>query len=374
MSALLYHTPSRNFKGRGSIPLLYKGTILDMKVGVVGCGSISQTYLRIASQFPEVEVVAVADKILERARTRAEEFGVPKVYTLEQMFDDPEIELILNLTIPQSHAPINKMALEAGKHAYSEKPFGVNRQEAREVLELAKATGLRVGSAPDNFLSPLQQTCRRLIDEGVIGEPVGASAFMLKPGPEDWHPDPEFLYQVGGGPMLDMGPYYITALVNLLGAVRRVAGMSRITFPTRTITSQPKYGTVIPVETPTHITGCAQFANGAIATLIMSFDAVAHRLPWAEIYGTEGTLSISRSEILLKKRGESDWQEVTPQSLPYVSGLAEMIRAIESGRLHRANGELAYHVLDVMLAFNESSELGRHIDIESTCPRPEPLR
>ncbi|MCS7300634.1 MAG: Gfo/Idh/MocA family oxidoreductase, partial [Fimbriimonadales bacterium] len=263
-----------------------------MKVGVLGCGSISHTYLRVAQQFPEIEIVAVADVVPELAQERAQQFGVPLVLTPEALIEHPDIEIVLNLTPPKMHTPLNKAALQAGKHVYTEKPFGVNRNEAREVLQLAQQKGLYIGCAPDTVLGAGIQTCLKLIREGVIGEPVGAGAFMLCPGHESWHPNPEFFYQVGGGPMLDMGPYYLTALVTLLGAIRRVAGVSRITRPTRTITSEPKRGQVIPVETPTHITGAVEFANGAIAAVIMSFDVWAHRLPCIEIYGTEGTLGV----------------------------------------------------------------------------------
>ncbi len=353
-----------------------------MKVGLIGCGNISSVYLRVAQRFPEIEMIAVADAIAERAQARAQEFGITKVYTVDQMLDDPEIEVILNLTVPQAHAPLNKRALESGKHVYCEKPFGVNREEAREVLASAQAKGLRIGCAPDTFLGGGHQTCRKLIDEGAVGEPVGATAFMLSPGHESWHPDPEFFYKPGGGPMLDMGPYYLTALVNLLGPIQRVAGISRITRPTRTITSEPKRGQVITVETPTHITGSAQFANGAIATLVMSFDVVAHRLPWIEVYGTEGTLAVPDpngfgGKVLLRRRGESEWQEI-PHTHPYAEqyrslGLADMIQAIAEGRPHRVSGQLAYHLLDAMLAFNESSDQGKHIVLESTCERPAPM-
>ncbi len=353
-----------------------------MKVGLIGCGNISSVYLRVSQRFPEIEIVAVADAIPERAKARAEEFGIPKVYSVEAMLADPEIEVILNLTVPQAHAPLNRQALEAGKHVYCEKPLATNRTEARAVLELAKAKGLRVGCAPDTFLGAGLQTCRKLLDEGAIGEPVGATAFMLSPGHESWHPDPEFFYKPGGGPMLDMGPYYLTALVHLLGPIERVAGISRITRPTRTITSEPKRGQVITVETPTHITGSAQFANGAIATLVMSFDVVAHRLPHIEVYGTEGTLGVPDPNgfggtVLLRRRGDSEWHEV-PHTHPYAEqyrslGLADMIQAIREGRPHRASGELAYHVLDAMLAFNESSECGQHLLLESRCERPQPM-
>lgn len=351
-----------------------------MKVGVIGCGNISPVYLRVAQRFPEIEVFAVADAIPELAQKRAQQFGIPHVLSVDELLNHPEIEVVLNLTPPQAHAPVNKAALLAGKHVYCEKPFGVNRDEAREVLQIAQQKGLYIGCAPDTVLGAGIQTCLKLLHDGAIGEPVGAGAFMLCPGHEHWHPNPEFFYKEGGGPMLDMGPYYLTALVTLLGAVRRVAGMSRITRPTRVITSEAKYGKVIQVETPTHITGAMEFHNGAIATVIMSFDVHAHRLPCIEVYGTEGTLGVPDPNgfggpVLLRKAGEQEWREM-PLTHPYAEqyrslGLAEMIRAIQEGRPNRLNGVLAYHVLDAMLAFNDSSAAGRHIELESTCTPPE---
>ncbi|BCW96480.1 MAG: Gfo/Idh/MocA family oxidoreductase [Fimbriimonadales bacterium] len=350
-----------------------------MKVGVVGCGNISPVYLRVMQGFPEIEVVAVADMNSELAQQRAQQFGVPQALSVDALLQHPEIEVVLNLTPPKAHAPINKAAVEAGKHVYCEKPFGVNRDEAREVLALAQQKGVYIGCAPDTVLGAGIQTCLKLIQDGAIGEPVGAGAFMLCPGHESWHPNPEFYYEVGGGPMLDMGPYYLTALVVLLGAARRVAGISRITRPTRLITSQPKHGQTIAVETPTHITGAVEFASGAIATVIMSFDVWAHRLPCIEVYGTEGALGVPDPNgfggpVLLRKAGESAWQEM-PLTHPYAEqsrglGLAEMIRAIHEGRPNRLNGELAYHVLDTMLAFNDSSASGAHVALESTCTPP----
>ncbi|MDW8107682.1 MAG: Gfo/Idh/MocA family oxidoreductase [Armatimonadota bacterium] len=353
-----------------------------MRVGVVGCGNISPVYLRVAQRFPEIEVVAVADTIRERAEARAQEFGVPHVLEVEELLHHPEVEIVLNLTPPKFHAPINRAALLAGKHVYSEKPFGINRAEAAEVLQIAQERGLYIGCAPDTVLGAGIQTSLKLLREGAIGEPVGASAFMLSPGPEQWHPNPEFFYEEGGGPMLDMGPYYLTALVVLLGAIRRVAAISRITRPTRVINSEPKRGQTITVETPTHITGAMEFENGAVATVIMSFDVWAHRLPRIEVYGTEGTLGVPDPNgfggpVLLRRAGESEWQEV-PLTHPYTEqsrslGLAEMIRAIHEGRPNRLNGQLAYHVLDAMLAFNDSSASGQHVVLASRCAPPEPM-
>ena len=353
-----------------------------VKVGIVGCGTISRVYLRNARTFEILDVVAVADLVPERARARAEEFGVPRACTTEELLADPEIDLVVNLTIPKAHAEVALAALEAGKHVYNEKPLAIRREDGRQLVETARARGLLVGCAPDTFLGGGLQTCRRLIDEGAIGEPVAATAFMMSHGHESWHPDPAFYYQAGGGPMFDMGPYYLTALVTLIGPVRRVTGSARITFPERTITSQPKYGQKIQVEVPTHVAGIMDFASGAIGSIITSFDVWAAQLPWIEIYGTEGTLSVPDPNtfggpVRLRKAGEKEWVEV-PLTHGYTTnmrglGVADMAEAIRSGRPHRANGDLAYHVLDIMEAFHDASREGRHVELASTCARPEPL-
>ena len=353
-----------------------------MKVGLIGCGTISGTYFKVAKRFPILEVVACADAIPERARARAEEFGVPRALEVEELLADPEIELVLNLTVPKAHGEVALRAVEAGKAVYNEKPLAVARAEAQRLLERAGARGVRVGGAPDTFLGGGIQTCRKLIDDGAIGQPVAAVAFMLNHGHESWHPDPGFYYQVGGGPMFDMGPYYLTALVSLIGPVRRATGSARISFPERTITSQPKAGTTIPVEVPTHVAGVLDFASGAVGTIITSFDVWAHALPRIEVYGSRGSLSVPDPNtfdgpVRLRRAGEKEWQEVE-LTHSYTEnfrslGLADMATALRSGRAHRASGELAYHVLDVMHAIHDASASGRHVDLASTCERPAPL-
>ena len=354
-----------------------------VKVGVMGSGNISGAYLKMARTFPILEIVACADLIMERAEAKAAEFDVPKACTVEELLGDPGIDIVLNLTIPKAHAEVAMAALQAGKSVYNEKPLAVTREEGRGILELAKAKGLRVGCAPDTFMGGGLQTCRKLIDDGVIGEPVAATAFMISHGHESWHPDPEFFYQAGGGPMFDMGPYYLTALVALIGPVRRVAGSARITFPERTVTSKPKYGTVINVKTPTHVAGVFDFAKEAIGTIVMTFDVWKAQLPNIEIYGTEGSMSVPNPNafggpVRVFRRGAKDWEEValthqySEQSRSL--GLADMAHALRSGRPHRASGELAYHVLDIMHAFHDASRAGRHVELDSTCTRPKPLR
>ena len=262
------------------------------KIGLIGCGAISGIYFKKLKEFEHVEVSACADINREASKARGKEFGIPKICSVRKLLADPEIEIVLNLTVPKAHAKVAFAALRAGKSVYNEKPLAVKRSDGRRMLELAAAKNLRVGCAPDTFLGGGLQTCRKLIDDGVIGEPVAAAAFMLCHGPEGWHPNPEFYYEVGGGPMFDMGPYYLTALVNLVGPIRRVTSMARITFPERLITSEPKKGKKIIVETPTHIAGIMEFANGAIGTITTSFDVYGGRLPRIEIYGTKGTLAV----------------------------------------------------------------------------------
>ncbi|MFH1570475.1 MAG: Gfo/Idh/MocA family oxidoreductase [Gemmatimonadota bacterium] len=353
-----------------------------MKVGVVGCGNISAAYLKIAKRFESIEVTAVADLVAERARARAQEFEVPRDCTVAELLADPQIEIVLNLTIPKAHAEVAFAALEAGKHVYNEKPLAVSRQDGARMLELAAKKGRRVGGAPDTFMGAGLQTCRKLIDDGWIGQPIGAAAFFLNHGHEHWHPDPAFYYQPGGGPMFDMGPYYLTALVALMGPVKRVTGATRVTFPERTITSQAKYGEKIAVGVPTHIAGIMEFASGAVGTITTSFDVWACELPRIEIYGTAGSLSAPDPNgfggpVRLRRAGAEAWSEVplthgnadNSRSI----GVADMACAIRSGRPHRASGELTFHVLDLMHAFHEAAAQAKHVGLTSTCPQPAPL-
>jgi predicted dehydrogenase len=352
------------------------------KIGVVGCGNISDIYLQADKTFDILETVACADLIMEKARAQAEKHDVPRACTVEELLDDPEIEIVVNITTPQAHFEVAMQALNAGKSVHNEKPLALTREEGQTMLKTAEAQGLRIGGAPDTFLGGGLQTCRKLIDDGWIGEPIAATAFMLGHGHESWHPSPAFYYQIGGGPMFDMGPYYLTALIHLMGPIHRVSGEASMTFPTRTITSEPLYGTEIEVETPTHIASTLQFASGAIGTIITSFDVWSHQLPRIEIYGTEGSLSVPDPNIFggpvkVRRAGEDTWHEV-PLTHGYAEnsrgiGVADMAYALQSGRDHRANGTMAYHVLDTMHATLDSAREGRHIVLESTCERPAPL-
>jgi predicted dehydrogenase len=352
-----------------------------IKIGVVGCGNISAAYFKNLVNFRLLEVAACADIIVERAQARAAEFNIPRACTVAELLADPEIRIVVNLTIPKAHHEVALAALRAGKCAYNEKPLTLTRAQGQELLTTARSKGLLVGGAPDTFLGASHQTCRKLIDDGWIGQPIGAVAFMTCHGHESWHPDPAFYYQVGGGPMFDMGPYYLTALVNLLGPVGRVTGSARASFPTRTITSQPKYGTVVNVEVPTHVAGVLDFANGAVGTILTSFDVWDAHLPRIEIFGSEGSLSVPDPNgfvgpIAVRRAGAKEWTTM-PDSHAYTRnrgiGVADMAYALRYGRPARAGGALTYHVLDIMHAIHDASREGRHVMLESTCERPVAL-
>ena len=351
------------------------------KIGVIGCGNISGAYFKAGQTFKNLEIAACADLDMTRAKAKAEEFKIPKACTVKELLADKDIEIVVNLTIPRAHVDVALASLHAGKHVYGEKPLAVSRKDGKKILDLAKAKKLLVGSAPDTFFGGGIQTCRKLIDDGWIGTPVAATAFMTCAGHESWHPSPEFYYDIGGGPMLDMGPYYLTALVNLLGPIKRVSGSARITRAKRMITSQPLNGKIMNVKALTHYAAVLDFAQGAICSMIMSFDVRAAQLPRIEIYGTEGTLSVPDPNtfggpVRIGGKGK-DWQDV-PLTHGYTEnsrsiGVADMANAIESGRAHRASGELAFHVLDAMEAAADASAQGKAITLTSTCKRPAAL-
>jgi predicted dehydrogenase len=347
-------------------------------IGIVGCGNISEAYLKAASHFPILDIRGVADIRPEAAEARARQFGL-QAHSVEDLLRDPAIEIIVNLTIPAAHVEVGLKALAAGKHVHSEKPLGRTTAEARILLEAARRRGLRVGCAPDTFLGGSHQTCRKLVDEGAIGRPVAGSAFFMCPGHERWHPSPAFYYAAGGGPMLDMGPYYITALVNLIGPVARVSGAATRARPERLITSEPLKGTLIPVEVATHVAGTLEFVSGATVSIAMSFDVPRHRHGPIELYGTNASLIVPDPNrfggtIEIAQAGQ-DWTE-RPTEHSYadgnyrIIGVADLAHAIRSGRPHRASGELALHVLEVMEAFQTSADRGTHVTIETRPERP----
>jgi predicted dehydrogenase len=352
-----------------------------INVGIIGCGNISDIYLESDKKFDVMKIVACADLDMARAQAKAEKYGI-RALDPAALLAAPAIEIVINLTVPQAHASVGLAVIEAGKHLYNEKPLAIERADARRMLDLAEAKGLRVGCAPDTFMGGALQTCRKLIDEGVIGVPVAVTAFMTSHGPESWHPNPNFFYQHGAGPMFDMGPYYLTALVNLLGPVRRVTGSARISFAERLITSQPHAGQTITVTTPTHVAGVLDFASGPVATLVTSFDIWHAQVPRIEIYGSQGTLSVPDPNMFgdpvrVRLAGDGEWRDVPPTH-GYTQnsrgiGVADMAYAIRDGRPHRASGDLAFHVLDLMHAFHDASQEGRHIDLTSGVERPDAL-
>lgn len=349
-------------------------------VGIIGCGNISEAYLKAAGTFPILDVRGVADLKPEAARARADAFGVTAM-TVDELLADPSIEIVVNLTIPAVHVEVGLRAIAAGKHVHSEKPLALGTRDARILLDRAADRGLRVGCAPDTFLGGAHQTCRKLVDEGVIGRPVAGTAFFMCPGHERWHPNPAFYYAAGGGPMLDMGPYYITDLVNLLGPVEQVAGMTARARGRREITSQPLAGDMIEVEVATHVAGTLRFVSGAVVTMAMSFDVPQHRHAPIELYGTEATLLVpdpNRFGGVIEIGQNKTWSERSVEHIYAdgnyrIIGVADLAHAIRSGRPHRASGELAYHVLEVMEAFQTSSEHGTHVTIESRPERPTML-
>jgi len=347
-------------------------------IGIIGCGNISPQYLKAAGFFPILDVRAVADANHAAAEARGAEFGIP-VKSVDELLANKDIDIVINLTIPLAHVEVGLKAVAAGKHVHSEKPLGVTVAEGKRLVDAAKAKGVRLGAAPDTFLGGAHQTCRKLIDEGAIGQPISGSAFFGTPGHERWHPNPGFYYLPGGGPVLDMGPYYITDLVNLLGPVRRVAAITSRARKERMITSEPLKGTAIPVEVATHAAGTLEFVSGAVVTVVLSFDIARYRHAPIEIYGSTGSLGVPDpnwfdGEILLSSATE-DWHPVPIQHGHAehnlrIMAVADMAHAIRTDRPHRASGDLAFHVLEVMEGFERSSESGAHVEMSTRPERP----
>lgn len=369
-----------------------------LRVGIVGVGNISGIYIQNLQKFDGVELVACADIMLERAQAVAAEKGIPHALSVDDLLASPDVDLVLNLTIPAAHGPVALKAVEHGKHVYNEKPLSIDLETARQLQARATEKGVLVGCAPDTFLGGGHQTARAALDTGEIGTPIGAHAAFMAHGPEDWHPNPDFFYQNGGGPMLDMGPYYVTALVNLFGPVRRLSGSARASTPVRKVAlsneayySRPdrsayaETGYEIPVETPTHYVGVLDFANGAVAEVCMSFDIWHHRHDWGHpitIFGTEGTMLVPDPNgfggvVKVKRMGEDEWRD-----LPSVHafnensrglGVLDLAAAVAGGRAPRASGELALHALEVMLGVRTASDESRYVVPQSQPARPSSL-
>lgn len=345
-------------------------------VGIVGVGAISGAYLRTFRRLDAVRLVAVADLDASRAHAVAEDEGV-RALTVERLLADPEVDLVLNLTIPAAHADVGLQALAAGKHLYGEKPLAATVPQATALLEAAARAGLRVGCAPDTVLGTGIQTARKAIDDGLIGMPLSATATMVTPGHERWHPNPDFYYQPGGGPVLDMGPYYMTALVTLLGPVESVVASASRPRTTRLIGSGPRAGTHVSVDVDTHVTGVLRHASGALSTVIMSFDAVATRASNIEVHGETASLAVPDpngfdGEVRIHRLG-GEW-ETLPVSAGYRDaargyGLADLAMT-PSGTLPRASAEVAFHVLEVMTSLHAAADAGATIAIRSRPERP----
>lgn len=370
------------------------------RVGLIGTGVISDIYLKTCQKFDILDVVVCASMDIEESRRKAEQYNIPEVCSPQEIFDNPDIDCVLNLTIPAAHAEISLKALESGKHVYSEKPFATSIEDGKKILTLAQSKGLYVGNAPDTFLGGRMQTCRRFIEEGLIGRPTGVSAFACTHGVERHHPNPDFYYKEGGGPLLDLGPYYLTAMVSLLGPVKRGCGIAKRTFDERMIESQPRHGEMMNVEVDTHVCGMLEFDSGVVGTLMMSFDVWDSQLPRMEVYGELGTLCIPDPDptdgtnifggtVFYKTRENARWNyrprvqgldewDVAANNHGYNEdtrglGLADLAYAVRDKRPLRASGEMAFHVFDIMMGIIDSSQTGVYSEIESTCAIPAPL-
>lgn len=384
-----------------------------VRAAIVGCGDISGIYIRnILHQFDNVELIglynrtrAKAEAAREKIRQEIEEgldAPLPRVYdSLEEVLRDEEVQVVLNLTPPAAHFGITKACLLAGKHVYTEKPLGITFEEGEELLKLAEEKGLQVCGAPDTFMGAGLQTCRKLIDEGAIGDVIGGSSMIICRGHENWHPNPAFFYQAGGGPMLDLGPYHITALVSLLGSAKGLIGMTKKSFPERTVTSAPHYGEKIPVETDTYLSGSILFENGAIVNVLATFDAYYELQCRLEIYGSKGTLEVPDPNTFggpvyffgpeEKALADGEKPRIRPGAaapLPHFKelpltfgygrnsrgvGLMDMCEVIEKGGRPRADLSLQLHVLEIMTGFSKASEAGTYLPLKTRWVRTAPM-
>lgn len=362
----------------------------QIRIGVVGCGNISQAYLRNAAMFPAIMPVACTDLNRSVAKARADEFGIPAL-DYDEILASSEIDLVLNLTVPTAHFDVSMRALQAGKHVFTEKPLSTTFEEGRKLIDEANARGLSIGSAPDTFLGAAGRYARQQIEAGKIGRVVAGTAFMMGRGMEHWHPDPTFYYQPGGGPVLDMGPYYLTMLVNLLGPVRRVQAMATSAYAERFVSAEgPLKGTSIPVNTPTTVAALLEFDKGAQITFVASWDIYRHSGRQIELHGTEGALGLpdpdNFSGVVSLSRLGAPWQDVDTANMSFgalnwpieapdrgnyrMLGLADMARALAEGRRPRASGDLALHVLEVMQAILSAGETGEAVTIEPVDCQP----
>jgi predicted dehydrogenase len=343
---------------------------MTLRIGLIGCGNISGEYMQTLSGGTLARVTACADKDKSRAQAFASQYGIPAL-SPESLIAHPEIDLILNLTPPLAHYAVSLAALQAGKHVYSEKPLALTFEQGKILLETAQQNGVTLACAPDTFLGRGIQTCRAALDAGQISEPVAASAFMTCHGHEDWHPAPDFYYQPGGGPLFDMGPYYLTALVHLLGSIRRVTAFARASFPTRTVTSIPNETRTLDVNVNTHYTASLEFTSGALATLVMSFDLWQASLPHLEIYGSAGTLSCPDPNTfdgivrVTNPQGQSaELPLVEDAATGRGAGLLGVAASLQNGDQPQTSAELALHILETMTAIEESAQSGQAVELK----------
>ncbi len=372
----------------------------SFRVGMIGCGRISDIYLKNCADFDGLEIVACASLDIEESRTKAAQHGIPKACTPDEIYADAGIDAVLNLTVPEAHFTISRLALESGKHVYAEKPLVTDRDEGLALLALGRDKGLLVGNAPDTFLGGRWQTVRKLLDGGTIGAPTGVAAFVPTHGVERHHPNPDFYYAKGGGPLMDLGPYYLTAMVFCLGPIRRVAGMARKSFSERMIECGPREGEMMPVEVDTHCLGLMEFESGVIGQLMVSFDVWESETPRLEIYGEEGTICIPdpdpgdganvfQGPVWYRTRETARWtmrpRPKAPSSWSIAEnthgynydargiGLLDLANAVSEQREARASGDMAFHVFEAIEGMLTSSGLGRFVDLSSRCERPDPL-
>lgn len=360
---------------------------------MIGCGNISDTYFRNVKDYEALEIVACADLMPETAQAQAKTYGI-EARTQEEILADPTIDLIINLTIPTAHHEVSVAALRAGKHVYGEKPLAVTREEGRDLIETARGNQLRIGSAPDTFFGAAHQACRHLIDAGEIGRVIGGTCFVMSHGMESWHPNPGFFFKLGGGPVMDVGVYYITELVHLLGPIKKVAAMTAEGAKERVIGSGPREGQTFPVEVPTHISAVLEFEAGAVISLTASWEVWRHEHGPIELYGDKGSLIVPDPNFFAGEPklalAHGEWTEVPIGAWPFgdanfetrqgnklanhrIVGVVDMAWAIADDRPGRASGELAFHVLDVMLSLEEAATTGRTVELRTTCAQPAAL-
>ncbi|MEV0808985.1 Gfo/Idh/MocA family oxidoreductase [Micromonospora sp. NPDC050200] len=353
----------------------------SVNIGIIGCGNIASQYLETLPRLPQLTLVAVADLDAERARALAGTVSGVRAVSVAELLAADDVEAVLNLTVPAAHADVSLAAIAAGKSVYSEKPLAATTEQAGAILAAANARGIALGCAPDTVLGTGIQTARKAIDDGLIGPPVAATATMVTGGHERWHPNPDFYYLPGGGPLYDMGPYYISALVNLLGPVTTVLGAARRSRATRTIGSGPRAGEAIAVEVDTHVTGVLRHENGVLSTLVMSFDCLATTAASIEVHGTHGSLVVPdpnafAGDPLVRTGSDAEWRRL-PVSAGYENasrgyGLADLV-STRPGQTPRASGELGFHVLDVMQSLLLAARAGSAVAVASRCVRPRPV-